>query len=84
MLLPQQSHEAVVLLAAARGVRRAAGASQRVVILADGGVGDLSGWKCDKRENTMGFFFGKKKFKIHRAQNQQTHVINIIWISVVM
>lgn len=67
MLLPQQSHEAVVLLAAARGVRRAAGASQRVVVLADGGVGDLSGWKkasVIKGKTRWGFLGGKKSLKL--------------------
>lgn len=58
VLLPQQSHEAVVLLAAARGVRRAAGASQRVVVLTDGGAGDLSGW-TKARKNCWAFFFLK-------------------------
>lgn len=43
MLLPQQSHEAVVLLAGAWGERGGPGARQGVVILTDRSAGNLSG-----------------------------------------
>lgn len=43
VLLPQESHEAVVLFAGTRGQRGASGASQRVVLLTDGSTGNLSG-----------------------------------------
>lgn len=43
MLLPQKSHEAMVLFTGARGERGGAGASQGVVLLADWSSGNLSG-----------------------------------------
>lgn len=42
VLLPQQSHEAVVLFAGARRDRGCAGASQGVVVLTDRSTGNLS------------------------------------------
>lgn len=43
VLLPQQCHEAVVLLAGAWGERGGTGARQGVVVLTDRSAGNLSG-----------------------------------------
>lgn len=43
VLLPQKTHEAVILFAGARGERGGTGASQGVVLLTDWSAGNLSG-----------------------------------------